>query len=238
MEYDECTEEQCIVMIQEMLQVENVFHLQVIGEGDDTQLSWSWRTLDEKKKETDVCMGCGTFQLNDKVDGLVEKLVGVKKEVVVKEEPPMKVETKKSVSDPRIKRQQTKAKAEEQQLADEEKRLEEERKLLEAEKKRFAETQRKVVEEHKRQQELALRNSKQESETPLKTSDECKVVCNNLGAYYPFNKNANDLSGNGYHLIVKGASLTHDRFGHKNNAYNFGGKAEHLIFQGSMINFF
>ena len=50
-EYDECTEEQCIVMIQEMLQVENVFHLQVLGEGDDTQLSLSWRTLDEKKKE-------------------------------------------------------------------------------------------------------------------------------------------------------------------------------------------
>ena len=74
LEYDECTEEQCIVMIQEMLQVENVFHLQVIGEGDDTQLSLSWRTLDEKKKETDVCMGSGTFQLNDKVDGLVEKL--------------------------------------------------------------------------------------------------------------------------------------------------------------------
>ena len=74
------------MMIQEMLQVENVFHLQVLGEGDDTQLSLSWRTLDEKKKETDVCMGCGTFQLNDKVDGLVEKLVGVKKEVVVKEE--------------------------------------------------------------------------------------------------------------------------------------------------------
>jgi len=238
LEYDECTEEQCIVMIQEMLQVENVFHLQVIGEGDDTQLSLSWRTLDEKKKETDVCMGCGTFQLNDKVDGLVEKLVGVKKEVVVKEEPPKKVETKKSVSAPRIKRQQTKAKAEEQQFADEEKRLEEERKLLEAEKKRFAETQRKVEEEHKRQQELALRNSKQESETPLITSDECKVVCNNLGAYYPFNKNANDLSGNGYHLIVKGASLTHDRFGRINNAYNFGGKAEHLIFQGSMIYFF
>ena len=148
----------------------------------------------------------------------------------------MKVETKKSVSDHEL-NARTKAKAEEQQLA-EEKRLEEERKLLEAEKKRFAETQRKVVEEHKRQQELALRNSKHESETPLKTSDECKVVCNNLGAYYPFNKNANDLSGNGYHLIVKGASLTHDRFGRKNNAYNFGGKAEHLIFQGSMINFF
>ena len=67
-------------------------HLQVLGEGDDTQLSLSWRTLDEKRKETDVCMGCGTFQLNDKVGGLVEKLVGIEEEVVVKEEPPKKVE--------------------------------------------------------------------------------------------------------------------------------------------------
>ena len=75
LEYEECTEERCIILIQEMLQVENVFHLQVIGEGNDTQLSLSWRTLDEKRKETDVCLGCGTFQLNDKVGGLVEKLV-------------------------------------------------------------------------------------------------------------------------------------------------------------------
>ena len=54
LEYEECTEERCIILIQEMLQVENVFHLQVIREGQDTQLSLSWRTLDEKKKETDV----------------------------------------------------------------------------------------------------------------------------------------------------------------------------------------
>ena len=79
LEYGECTEDQCIMMIQEMLQVENVFHLQVIGEGSDTQLSLGWRTLDEKKKETDICLKCGTFQLNDKVRGLVEKLVGGKK---------------------------------------------------------------------------------------------------------------------------------------------------------------
>ena len=51
LDYDECTEEQCIVMIQEMLQVENIFHLQVLSEGKDTQLSLSWRTLDEKRKE-------------------------------------------------------------------------------------------------------------------------------------------------------------------------------------------
>ena len=76
LDFEECTEDQCIILIQEMLQVENVFHLQVIGEGNDTQLSLNWRTLDEKRKETDVCMGCGTFQLNNKVGGLVEKLVG------------------------------------------------------------------------------------------------------------------------------------------------------------------
>ena len=59
--------------------MENVFHLQVLGEGKDTQLSLSWRTLDEKKKETDYCEECKTKELNDKVKGLVEKLVGVKK---------------------------------------------------------------------------------------------------------------------------------------------------------------
>ena len=79
LEYEECTEDQCIMRVQEMLQVENVFHLQVIGEGKDTQLNLKWITLDEKKNETDVCLGCGTFQLNDKVRGLVDKIVGVKK---------------------------------------------------------------------------------------------------------------------------------------------------------------
>ena len=78
LEYEECTEDQCIMRVQEMLQVENVFNLQIIGEGKDSQLNLTWRTLDEKKNETDVCLGCGTFQLNDKVRGLVEKLVGVK----------------------------------------------------------------------------------------------------------------------------------------------------------------
>ena len=79
LEYEECSEDTCIMRVQEMLQVENVFNLQIIGEGKDSQLNLKWITLDEKKNETDVCLGCGTFQLNDKVRGLVEKLVGVKK---------------------------------------------------------------------------------------------------------------------------------------------------------------
>jgi len=42
-----------------------------------------------------------------------------------------------------------------------------------------------------------------------------------LVAYYPFNDNANDESGNGNHWIVNRASLTKDRFGNFDSAYNF-----------------
>jgi len=69
-------EDQCIMMIQEMLQVENAFHLQVIREGQDTQLSLSWRTLDEKKKKTDVCKNCNTFDLNDRINKLLLIILG------------------------------------------------------------------------------------------------------------------------------------------------------------------
>ena len=79
LEYEECSEDTCIMRVQEMLQVENVFNLQIIGEGKDSQLNLKWITLDEKKNETDFCEGCNTKELNDKVRGLVEKLVGKKK---------------------------------------------------------------------------------------------------------------------------------------------------------------
>ena len=75
LEYEECSEDTCIMRVQEMLQVENVFNLQVIGEGKDTQLNLKWITLDEKKNETELCSGCGTVELNDLVRGLVVKLV-------------------------------------------------------------------------------------------------------------------------------------------------------------------
>ena len=40
-----------------MLQVENVFNLQIIGEGKDSQLNLKWITLDEKRNEEDYCEG-------------------------------------------------------------------------------------------------------------------------------------------------------------------------------------
>lgn len=42
-----------------------------------------------------------------------------------------------------------------------------------------------------------------------------------LVAYYPFNGNANDESGNGNHGTVIEATLVADKFGKKNQAYNF-----------------
>ena len=75
LEFEECTEDQCIILIQEILQVENVFHLQVIGEGSNTQLSLSWRNLDENKKETDSCLDCDTFELAKKIEGLINNLI-------------------------------------------------------------------------------------------------------------------------------------------------------------------
>ena len=84
LEYEECSEDTCIMRVQEILQVENVFNLQILGEGDDTQLNLNWITLDEKKNETELCSGCGTVELNGKVLGLIGRLVGEKPVVVRK----------------------------------------------------------------------------------------------------------------------------------------------------------
>lgn len=48
-------------------------------------------------------------------------------------------------------------------------------------------------------------------------------LTNGLAAYYPFNGNANDASGNGMDGVVVGATLTADRFGQTNSAYRFNG---------------
>ena len=48
-------------------------------------------------------------------------------------------------------------------------------------------------------------------------------LTNGLVAYYPFNDNANDESGNGYNGDIFGAIPTTDRFGNSNSAYSFDG---------------
>jgi trimeric autotransporter adhesin len=49
-------------------------------------------------------------------------------------------------------------------------------------------------------------------------------------AYYPFNGNANDESGNGHNGTNYGATLTTDRFSRPNRAYYFNGSDNHINF--------
>ena len=49
-----------------------------------------------------------------------------------------------------------------------------------------------------------------------------------LVAHYPFSGSADDHSGNGYHGEVFGATLTDDRFGNPNSAYQFDGVDDYI----------
>ena len=51
-----------------------------------------------------------------------------------------------------------------------------------------------------------------------------------LVAYYPFNGNASDESGNGNNGTVNGAILTQDRLGASNSAYSFNGSSSAITF--------
>ena len=54
------------------------------------------------------------------------------------------------------------------------------------------------------------------------------VPSNGLVGWWPFNGNANDESLNGNNGLVNGATLTNDRFGNNNSAYNFTSDAENI----------
>ncbi|MCI9845329.1 LamG-like jellyroll fold domain-containing protein [Flavobacterium pectinovorum] len=54
------------------------------------------------------------------------------------------------------------------------------------------------------------------------------IPSDGLLAYYPFNGNADDVSGNGSHGTVVDATITHDRFGLHRNAYYFNGESSYI----------
>lgn len=59
-----------------------------------------------------------------------------------------------------------------------------------------------------------------------------------LQAYYPFNGNANDASGNNNNPTFNNATITADRFGNKNSAYHFNGVYQYMrIPNNPSINF-
>ncbi|MFZ4402333.1 MAG: LamG-like jellyroll fold domain-containing protein, partial [Bacteroidales bacterium] len=54
------------------------------------------------------------------------------------------------------------------------------------------------------------------------------VPTNGLVGYWPFNGNANDVSGNGNNGTVNGATLTTDMYGQSNSAYSFDGTSNYI----------
>ena len=81
-------------MIQEFLQVENSFKMDLMYEEGDTQVSITWNDQEQKRVEEDFCEGCKTKGLRKMIGELIDKLLGTKiqkaktiltKEVVKKE---------------------------------------------------------------------------------------------------------------------------------------------------------
>jgi hypothetical protein len=58
------------------------------------------------------------------------------------------------------------------------------------------------------------------------------IPTQDLVAYYPFNGNSNDESGNNRNLTNSGATLTADRFGNASSAYSFDGATSYLQANG------
>ena len=75
LDLEQCTEEQCIRKIQEILQVERLFVLQVLREETFTQLSLTLVRLDDRLVKVDTCENCSISALNAKVEGLVAATV-------------------------------------------------------------------------------------------------------------------------------------------------------------------
>ena len=75
LDYEECTEDQCFALIQQILQVDNLFLFNLTREGSFTQLSLTRVDLDSQRLvRTVLCKDCDIGTLNTKVDELVLKI--------------------------------------------------------------------------------------------------------------------------------------------------------------------
>lgn len=72
------------------------------------------------------------------------------------------------------------------------------------------------------------------SPTQATYNDNSNTLSQGLVAYYPFNGNANDSSGNDYNIVNHGAAYGPDRFNNPNSALSFNGSA--YIDLGNILN--
>src|SRR2546423_13412202 len=72
------------------------------------------------------------------------------------------------------------------------------------------------------------------SVTLLSRAQAQSFLTNGLIAYYPFNGNANDESGNGRNGIVVGATLVPDRFNNSGSAFRFVSEGDSIVVPNSL----
>ncbi len=71
----QCTEEECVRKIQELLQVDRLIILQILREADFTQLTLNMMKMDSTDVVDGVCEKCSISQLYQKIDELAQRLV-------------------------------------------------------------------------------------------------------------------------------------------------------------------
>ena len=80
----QCTEEQCIRKIQEILQVDRLFVLQIIREEEFTQLSLNLIREDSKRVVERICEKCSIGQLYNLIDEVAKQLIAVDLDIDLK----------------------------------------------------------------------------------------------------------------------------------------------------------
>ncbi len=76
MDYEECTEDQCFAIIQQVLQVDYLFLFNISRSNDFTQLSLTGINRDSARVvRTATCEGCSLAQLNEKISEVVLRML-------------------------------------------------------------------------------------------------------------------------------------------------------------------
>jgi len=76
MDADQFTEDQCIMLIKEYLQVENFFIFKILSEDAFIQLSLTKIDINGKKDvRNSICNGCNLIQINNKIRDLISKFL-------------------------------------------------------------------------------------------------------------------------------------------------------------------
>ena len=171
MDSDECTEEQCIAIIQELLQVEYFFMFEILQTGNFQQMKITRIDIDSKRDvRTATCEDCNISKTNSKVDDLV-KSVSVFPIIQEKSLTIDEMRQKLNAEDERLakekqEREQKKRKEEErlakQKQERERKKQKEEERLIKEEEQRLAKI--KEEEEKKKKEEEEVIQSKEKKE--------------------------------------------------------------------------